>query len=176
MLQTILLILGVIIGVILLLGLVIKKDFVLSSEATINRPKDQVFDFVKLIRNQEKYSKWVMTDPHVKLVYTGTDGTVGFKSAWESADKSVGVGEQEITEIVPGEKYSVEIRFEKPFKGTSYATTATTALSEQQTRVVTTFNSHSPFPMNKMSALFMGALKKDMDQNSANLKKVLELS
>ncbi len=38
-----------------------------------------------------------MMDPNVKLIYTGTDGTVGFKSAWSSDVKNVGVGEQEAT-------------------------------------------------------------------------------
>ncbi|ULQ51864.1 SRPBCC family protein [Flavihumibacter fluvii] len=174
MLQSILIVIGVIIAVVFLLALIMKKEFTITSEVLINRPKDMVFDYVKHLRNQEKYSKWVMADPNVKLTYTGTDGTVGFKSAWVSAMKNVGIGEQEITKIAAGEKYEVEIRFEKPFKATNQAVTTTEAISPGQTKVTTTFKGRSAIPMNLMTAIFSKMVKKDMDENSMNLKRVLE--
>ena len=133
-----------------------------------------VFDYVKYLKNQERYSKWVMADPNVKLTYTGTDGTVGFRAAWESADKNVGVGEQEIMSIQEGIGYDAEIRFEKPFKGISTANVTTEAMSSNQTKVTTTFNSKTPFPMNIMVPMIKKMLTKDMNQNSETLKRVLE--
>lgn len=174
MLQTILIIIVGIIVLVFVLALLTKKEFSIQADTIIDRPKDIVFDYVKHLRNQEKYSKWVMADPNVQLTYTGTDGTVGFKSAWVSAMKNVGVGEQEITKIVDGEKYEVEIRFEKPFKGTNQATTTTQAISPTQTKVTTTFYGKSPIPMNLMTAFISKMLKKDMDENALNLKRVLE--
>jgi len=174
MIQTILLIIAAIAAIVLILALLTKKEFTITSEIVINKPKGPVFDYVKHLRNQEKYSKWVMADPNIQLTYTGTDGTVGFKSAWVSAVKNVGVGEQEITGIVDGEKYIVEIRFEKPFKATNQATTTTTAITPDQTKVTTSFYGKSPVPMNLMTALFSKMVKKDMDENAMNLKRVLE--
>ena len=174
MLQTILIIIVGIIVLVFVLALLTKKEFSIQADTIIDRPKDIVFDYVKHLRNQENYSKWVMADPNVQLTYTGTDGTVGFKSAWVSAMKNVGVGEQEITKIVDGEKYEVEIRFEKPFKGTNQATTTTQAISPTQTKVTTTFYGKSPIPMNLMTAFISKMLKKDMDENALNLKRVLE--
>lgn len=174
MLQLILMIVVSIVILILLLALIMEKETNISSEIIINRPKSDVFNYVKLIKNQEKYSKWVMADPNVILIYKGTDGTVGFTSAWNSKLKNVGTGEQEITNIKEGERYEVEIRFEKPFKGVSYATTTTQAISDNQTRVATTFNSKTPFPMNIMLPMFKKMLQKDMDETAANLKRVLE--
>ena len=174
MLQTIAIIVIVLVGLILLAASMMEKVYSLSSSIIINRPQNVVFDYVKHLKNQERYSKWVMADPNVKLTYTGTDGTVGFRAAWESADKNVGVGEQEIMNIKEGIGYDAEIRFEKPFKGVSTANVTTEAISSNQTKVTTTFNSKTPFPMNIMVPMIKKMLTKDMNQNSATLKSVLE--
>jgi hypothetical protein len=95
-LLTILYITGSIIVLFLLIALLTKKEYSLERNIVINRSRQEVFNYIKLLKNQEHYSVWVMKDPAIKLVYTGTDGTVGAGSAWESNDKNVGVGEQDI--------------------------------------------------------------------------------
>ena len=163
-----------IIALLLLAAAIMKKEMSLSSEIIINRSQADVFNYIKHIKNQEYYSKWVMADPNSKITYTGVDGTVGFKAAWNSQMKNVGVGEQEITKITDGVGYDVILRFEKPFKGISYANATTQKLTDNQTKVITTFSSTTPFPMNLMSAMMKNMLLKDMNENSSNLKKVLE--
>lgn len=163
-----------IIAIALVAAAIMDKKFTITSEVVINAPRNSVFNYIKLLKNQEHYSKWVMMDPNVKLAYTGTDGTVGFKSAWESKNKNVGVGEQEITKINEGDGYEVEIRFKKPFEGVSTAVTSTQAISNTQTKITNTFYSSNPFPMNLMIPMLKKMLKKDMDENAANLKKILE--
>ena len=174
MLQVILYTIASIVGTFLFIALITKKEMSLSSEVIINRSQADVFDYIKHIKNQEYYSKWVMADPTSKITYTGIDGTVGFKAAWNSQIKNVGVGEQEITNITDGVGYDVILRFEKPFKGISYVNATTQKLEGNQTKVITTFSSTTPFPMNAISAMMKGMLLKDMNENSANLKKVLE--
>ena len=174
MLQIILYTIASIVGAFLFIALITKREMSLTSEVIISRSQADVFNYIKHIKNQEYYSKWVMADPNSKITYTGVDGTVGFKAAWNSQMKNVGVGEQEITKITDGVGYDVILRFEKPFKGISYANANTQALSANQTKVITTFSSTTPFPMNLMSAMMKGMLLKDMNENSANLKKVLE--
>ena len=88
--------------------------------------------------------------------------------------KNVGVGEQEITKITEGLGYDVILRFEKPFKGISYANNKTQSVSENQTKFTSTFSSTTPFPTNLMSAMLKNMLLKDMNENASNLKKVLE--
>lgn len=163
-----------IIALLLLAAAVMKKEMSLTSEIIINRSQADVFNYIKHIKNQEHYSKWVMADPNSKITYTGVDGTVGFKAAWNSQMKNVGVGEQEITKIIDDVGYDVILRFEKPFKGISYANATTQKLTENQTKVITTFCSTTPFPMNLMSAMMKNMLLQDMNENSSNLKKVLE--
>jgi len=158
----------------LLLALVVKKEFVFTKQISINKPKTEVFNYLKLIRNQEKYSVWVMKDPDIKITYTGTDGTVGFTSSWTSDDKNVGVGAQEIIKIKEGESMEVEVRFKKPFEATNYALTAVTAISDTQTQVTNTFYGKQKFPMNVMNLFMEKLLGKDMLQNLTNMKNNLE--
>lgn len=174
MLQIILLVLVGLVAVMLLAAMFMKKSYSLSVSVIINKAQTEVFNYIKYLKHQENYSKWVMADPNVEMNYTGTDGTVGFKAAWESKDKNFGVGEQEIIEIMDGNAYRVEIRFEKPFKGTSYASNSTIAINENTTKLTTVFETKTPFPMNVMIPLISKMLIKDMNQNSKNLKKILE--
>ena len=62
----------------------VKREYSVEREVVINKPKQEVFEYVKLLKNQDNYSKWAMMDPKMKKEYTGTDGTVGFISAWDS--------------------------------------------------------------------------------------------
>ena len=170
----ILFVLGSIVALFLIAALLIPKSFKLERTALINKPRQEVFNYLKLIRNQEKYSVWVMKDPNIKLVYTGTDGTIGFTSAWESADKNVGIGEQEIKSISDNECIEVEIRFKKPFEATNHALTTVSSTTGDQTKVTSTFYGQCKYPMNVMN-LFMGKLVgNDLQKNLTNLKTILE--
>ncbi len=171
---TILVIIAAIVALFFIIALIVKKDFTLEKQVVINRPKADVFNYLKLIRNQEQYSVWVMKDPDIKIVYTGTDGTVGFTSSWVSDDKNVGIGAQEIIKLADGESMEVEIRFKKPFEGTNYALTTVTAVNPNQTTVTNLFSGTSKFPMNIMNLFMDKLVGKDMQQNLVNMKNNLE--
>jgi hypothetical protein len=162
------------IALILLAAAIMPKALTISAEIIIEKPTSEVFNYVKHLKNQEKYSVWVMADPNIKLDYNGTDGTVGFIASWSSENKNVGIGAQEIKAIKEGERYDVELRFEKPFKATNQAYTTTTALDGKRTKVTTVFNGRNPFPMNLMVPMIKKMLLKDMNQNFTNLKSILE--
>ena len=115
-------------------------------------------------------------DPTMKKTYRGTDGTVGFVSAWESKVDSVGVGEQEIKKIKEGERIDFERRFIKPFEATEPAFMTTEPVSENQTKVIWGFSGHMNYPMNIMM-LFMDFEKMigdDLQTGLSNLKRELE--
>ncbi|NBC83029.1 MAG: hypothetical protein GVY19_06560 [Bacteroidetes bacterium] len=151
-----------------------KKTYTVAVETIINRPGEVVFDYVSQLKNQVNYSVWLLADPHVKTQYKGKDGTVGFIASWQSNKRNVGEGEQEITHITPGDRYDVEIRFEKPFKATSQAYTKTLSIDGNSTRVVNVFLSSTPFPICIGIPFIKQMLKKDMKKNLANLKEILE--
>ncbi len=171
---TILIIIGSLIALFLLVALFTKREFTIEKQVTINKPKADVFNYMKVLRNQEKYSVWVMKDPAIKLVYSGTDGTVGAKSAWESNDKNVGIGEQEITQLNEGESMQVVIRFKKPFEATNWATNTLTTTGDGQTKLVQSFYGKCKFPMNVMVYFMDKMVGRDMQKGLDNMKYQLE--
>ena len=110
---TILLVVAGIIALLLIIALFMKKQHYVNREIIINAPLKKVFDFLKLLKNQDKFNKWAKTDQDRKEEFKGTDGTVGFIYAWRG-NKGAGEGEKEITNIIEGKRIEMEIRFVKP--------------------------------------------------------------
>jgi uncharacterized membrane protein len=172
----ILIILVIIIAVPLISALFIKKDYSVEREITINKPKQQVYDYVKFLKNQNDFSKWALMDPHMRKTFTGTDGTPGFISAWESDSSDVGKGEQEIKSMKDGERIDYEIRFIKPFESTSSAYMTTESAGPEQTKVKWVFYGKMPYPMNLMTVVMNmdEAVGNDLSTGLKNLKNIVE--
>lgn len=172
---SILSIFAVIIGILLVLALFTKKGYALERNIVIDKPIKEVFDYLKHIKNQDYFSKWVMTDPGMKKEFKGVDGTVGFVYAWDG-NKQAGQGEQEIMRITEGERLDIEVRFIKPFPAVAQTPFTTTKVSDNQTKVTWGMTSEMKYPMNIMM-LFLSIdklLGKDMDTSLHNLKRILE--
>jgi hypothetical protein len=165
-----------IIAFLLLIALFLPKKYAVEREIIIDSPKDSVFTYVKHLKNQDDFSVWAKIDPAMKKKFTGTDGTVGAISAWESQDKNVGIGEQEITKITEGERIDFELRFKVPFESTDNAFMITKSLSSNQTKVIWGFNGAMPYPMNLMLPIMDmdEMLGKDLETGLKNLKFNLE--
>src|SRR5689334_11190874 len=110
---TILLVLAGIITLLLIVALFMKKDHYVKREIMINAPRQKVFDYVRLLKNQDSFNKHAMVDPGRIKEFKGTDGTVGYIYFWKG-DKKAGEGEKEIKNIVEGKRIETEIRFVKP--------------------------------------------------------------
>ena len=172
----ILYVLLIIVAIPLILALFVKKDYSVEREIVISKPKFTVFDYLKYLKNQDNFSKWATMDPNMKKEYYGTDGTVGFVSAWDSDDKNVGKGEQEIKKINEGNRIDYEIRFIKPFAGIANAYMTLNSTTNNATIVNWGFDSKMKYPMNLM-LLFMNMEKmigNDFSTGLSTLKKVLE--
>jgi len=174
-LTKILIVIGILIAIPLIIALFVKKENVVKREITINKPKTEVFNYVKYLKNQDNYSKWVRMDPNMKKDFRGTDGTVGFVYAWDG-NKKAGKGEQEIKKITEGERVDVEVRFEKPFEGIATAPIITEGLSENQTKVKWAMNGKSKYPLNFMNLFMDNMLGKDLETSLTTLKSILEKS
>jgi len=161
-LKNILIALGFIIAVPLLVAAFTSKDYSVEREITVNQSKDKVFNYIKSLKNQEKFSKWAEMDPHMERSYSGTDGTVGFIAAWVSDSADVGVGEQEIMAIKEGERIDLALRFKEPFEASDKAYMTTESVSADQTKVKWGFEGHMSYPSNIM-LLFM-----DMEEMLGN--------
>ncbi|MGS2741012.1 DinB family protein [Sinomicrobium sp. M5D2P17] len=175
-LKRILLVLVILIAIPLIVALFVKKDYTVARDIVIHKPKQEVFDYVKYLKNQDNYSTWAMKDPDMEKTYSGTDGTEGFVSAWNSNKEDVGSGEQEIKKITEGERIDFELRFFKPFESVSPAYMTTEANSENQTKVTWGFEGHMNYPMNLMMVFvdFEKVIGDDLQTGLNNLKEILE--
>jgi uncharacterized protein YndB with AHSA1/START domain len=175
-LKGILIFLGSIIVLALIIALLVSKDYTIDRNITINKPSEEVFDYIKYLKNQDNFSKWANMDPGMTKTYTGTDGQPGFISAWDSQNDDVRKGEQEILKVTKGERIDYEIRFIKPFESNSMAYLATQKVPENKTKVTWSFSGHMNYPMN-LILLFMDFEKmigEDLDTGLANLKERME--
>ena len=172
--KKILLVIAVLIAILLVVALFVSKEYSVEREVTINKPKEGVFNYMKNLKNQDKYNKWVMMDPNVKRDYRGIDGTVGFVATWDSDNSDVGKGEQEIKNITEGQRMDMEVRFEKPFKNTANVYMSTDAVADNQTKVKWGMAGKNSYPFNLMNIFIPSMLGKDMQTNLNNLKGVLE--
>jgi Polyketide cyclase / dehydrase and lipid transport len=164
-----------IIAALLLAGLVIDKDIKATKEIVINKPVDEVFNYIKYLKNQQYYSKWATLDPNIKNEFRGTDGQPGSLNHWVG-NKKVGEGEQEIISIEEGKSLTTDLRFIKPFRSFAKAVMTTNAIDASSTKVTWGFESKMNYPMNVMK-LFMNMnemVGKDFSTGLTNLKNVLE--
>ncbi|GAB3339124.1 hypothetical protein GCM10027429_25100 [Marivirga atlantica] len=170
-----LIILGIIV-IFLAIGLFLDKDYAVEREIVISSPKNEVFDYIKYLKNQDNYSVWQKNDPHMVKSYRGQDGTVGFVARWESDSANVGVGEQEIIKIEEGKRIDFELRFYEPFESIEPAYMELESLDGDRTLVKWGFNGHFDYPMNLM-LLFMDMeemVGNDLETGLKYLKEELE--
>lgn len=172
--KRILSVLGILLLIPLVIALFLSKDYAVEREITINKPKQEVFDYIKSLKNQRYWSTWNLMDPKMKVSDTGTDASVGFVTAWES--EMVGNGEQEIKKITEGERMDTELRFKGMFASVSPAYLITEPVSETQTKVKWGMQGTMSYPLNFMQ-LFMSMDKMigaEYEKSLLNLKTILE--
>ncbi|WP_207434351.1 SRPBCC family protein [Sabulibacter ruber] len=164
---------GGLLALLLVAALFVKKEYTVQREIIINKPKAEVFSYIRHLKNQDHYSKWVMTDPNMKKAFRGTDGEVGFVYAWNGNDQA-GQGEQEITTIIEGEWLDVEVRFIRPMESIARTPMRTETVGNNQTKVTWGMTGESPYPLNLMHLFVDGMLGKDLETSLSNLKVILE--
>ena len=57
--KKILIIIAIVIAALLVIGLFTKKEYTVSREITINKPKQEVFDYIKHLNNQQYFNTWL---------------------------------------------------------------------------------------------------------------------
>jgi len=122
--------------ILILLAVVAPKKYDVNRMITINKPIDEVFNYLKFIKNQDEWSPWKKKDPNMKQDFMGSDGEVGFIAKWEG-NKDVGTGEQELLRIVDNEIIESKLRFFKPWKSESDAYIKDEGSAKDKSTVVT---------------------------------------
>jgi len=175
---TILLVVAGIIALLLLIALFMKREHYVNREIIINAPRQKVFDYVRLLKNQDEFNKHAMAGPDRKREFKRTDGTVGYIYAWSGNNpdsyRDAGVGEKEIKNIIEGKSIETEIRFVKPMAATASIIMETESLSDDQTKVYWSNAGTLKYPINIMIPMMEKSVAKDMDISLSTLKNILE--
>ena len=161
------------ISLLLIIAFFLKRKHYVKREIIINAPLQKVFDFLKLLKNQDKFNKWAKVDPDRIWEYKGTDGTVGFVISWRG-NKNAGEGEKEIMNIMEGKRIETQIRFVKPMTTTADVIMETESLSDNQTKVSLINSGILKYPTNLFIPMAEKRFPKDMDASLVTLKNILE--
>jgi hypothetical protein len=170
-----LIVIVIIIALIFILTLLMGNEMKIERVIIIGKPAKQVFDYVKITKNQDYFSVWNMSDPEMKKEYQGTDGQVGFVYKWDSIrNKNVGAGEQEIKNIEEVKSIEYELRFSRPMKNIAISKFMFNSENVNNTKVKWSFTGPVKFPMTLMKPVFQRMLGKDLENGLKNLKAILE--
>jgi len=159
---------GFIIALLFIIAIFVPKEKYYGAQILINKPTQEVYDYVKFLKNQEKFSYFFLEDPNITSTYQGTDGEVGASCSWKS--QKMGDGTQTISKLTPPSKVETTLDF-----GMGEPAHSAFILSEtnnNQTQVEYGVKMTSPYPMNIMF-LFFG-MDKAFEESLSNLKKQLE--
>jgi hypothetical protein len=162
-----------ILALLLIIALFMKREHYARRDIIINAPVQKVFDYIKLLKNQDEFNKHAMAGPDRKREFKGTDGTVGYIYAW-SGNKNAGVGEKEIKNIIEGKRIEMEIRFVKPMAVSASIIMETESLPGNQTRIYWSNAGTLKYPVNLMIPMMKKHVVKDMDSSLSTLKNILE--
>lgn len=157
-----------------IVGLFLPRRFAVAHEVVVAKPAREVFDFMRMLKNQERYNTYAQADPGMKIEYRGTDGAVGAVAVWNSDDRNVGKSEQEIKAIEDGKRIEIEIRFKEPFRSVDPIVTEIEALAPNETRIRNTYRGKIRYPYNLLVWWVMAKIRENMRASLENAKAVLE--
>jgi len=115
-------IIGIVVVVVLLGGFILRmaldKEFNVTSQVSVDAPKEVVWEHVASLEKQNEWSPWADKDPNMTSYYEGKSGAIGSLYHWSGNDE-VGEGEQEITALTPMERVEQDLRFIAPWESTA---------------------------------------------------------
>lgn len=167
------------IAIIVLLGFILPDKVHVERETVINAPREKVFEHISNFEKWDAWSPWAKLDPNAKYSFSGQG--VGQKMVWESEDRNVGKGSQEIVVLEPTQKMVTHLAFEG--MGVAKATFDLSDAGDGKTKVVWALDTNMREemalhmkPMATYMGMFMmdGMLGKQYEEGLASLKQVAE--
>ena len=117
--------------------------YTVQRSATINAPRQAIFDRIVHFKRWPEWSPWEELDPDMTKTYTGTDGEVGSHYAW-NGNRRAGAGSMTVTSLDKPHSMTSDLNFTRPFKSDSMMGLTLTP-EGQSTRVDWTMTSHPIF-------------------------------
>lgn len=174
MLQRVILVVLSLPFVITLAAYLLPNSTEVSRTIVIDRPAVQVFPMVNNLRNMQQWSPWAEKDPKMKLSYSGAEQGVGAKMHWQSENKAVGVGNQEIVSSEMNKQVVLTFAFEnQPPADVRFQLDKA---QENKTRLTWRFLAHhGKNPISRyVGLMFDSLLGPEMEKGLSNLKQIVE--
>lgn len=152
-----------------------QKEYDFSKTIVVNRPKAEVYAFIRQLKNQPKWIGWFQKDPNIDIKYRAEDGKMGAISYWKGNHK-VGEGVQKITKIREGKVLETQTLFLKPHKTLSLCYMAVKEIDPQKTKMVFGIRGWHDFPASVL-ILINGMEEthgKEFEKGLQDLKSILE--
>src|SRR5690554_3538157 len=169
-LKRILIAIVIIIAIPLIVALFVPKESTSEGQVVINKPKQEVFNYIKYVKNQDNFGVWQLSDPDMETTSEGADGTVGFKYSWDS--EKMGKGAQVITKIEEGERMESDMFFYDFDDTPSKAYFVIEEQAPDQTLVKWGISWTTPYPWNLMGLFYN--MDKDFNKGLEKLKEIVE--
>jgi hypothetical protein len=144
---------AILIVVFMTLALCARNDFTVQRTIIINKPRQDVFEFIRFLENHRAFSKWTTKESNKVKPGTGADGHPGFVLGWDNFKERAGTGELEIKNITAGSGINIEHRYKKPFKGlaNSYMTVGDSSCNQTELKWV--YAGVSAYPINLITSI-----------------------
>lgn len=153
-----------------------KKYYDINRIIIINRPKAEVYAYIRQLRKQPLWMDWFNNHPNVVTKFKGEDGKVGASSYWKGDNRKTGEGIQRITKVREGKLLETQLLFLKPYKSISLQYFAVKEVEPERTKLIWGIRGSHKFPASVIT-LFYGlerGIGKHLDQSLQNLKTNLE--
>lgn len=111
-------ILLLIIAGLIIIGLIAPKEFSMRRSILIHADRTTVYEILADFNRMIEWSPWAKLDPNCTYEYAGKAGEVGHSYTWKG-NKDVGSGKMILTQVIPNEKLSFDLKFLEPFESES---------------------------------------------------------
>ena len=174
MLQTILLLAGAALALLLIYAATRPDNFRVQRTAVIKAPAQKIFALIDDLHLFNHWNPYEKKAPGVKGSYSGAASGVGAAYAWDG--RKVGAGRMEITASQAPSQVTMQLDFLKPFKAQNTAEFTLQPQGENLTIVTWAMHGPSPF-ISKLMGVVMNMdrmIGNDFEAGLANLKALTE--
>ena len=113
--------LAVAIAVVLILAATKPDRFSVRREITVRAPAEKIFPLINDMKAMNSWNPFVLSDPNIKLDYSGSAAGVGARCDWDSKARA-GAGNLAISASRPSSSIDMQLTMLRPFAGQNLVT------------------------------------------------------
>lgn len=153
-----------------------KKEFDISRTMVINRPKEEVFNFVRQLKKEKQWMPWFANDFNGILKYKGDDGKPEALLYWKGHRRFY-EGTQKIVKINQGKIIETRFLIVKPVRIILLEYKGLKEIDENKSKIVWGVRGGLPFPLSIIALVHPvdKAYGNQLEAGLKNLKTILEV-